>query len=150
VIRETRFRISRKPFAINLSTVTLEATERDGIYWLSGKCQAVWYRRKGGVTRACIGTLGLWAQWLRDKPDLSSPEAMLSNNLDSRYGGDTEGRWDGTGYWGAEVPDIQEKHLAVLRPMLANYPTMPDGYDGWWTFHPAPPVQCPAAEEQQP
>ncbi|MDX3034170.1 hypothetical protein [Streptomyces scabiei] len=135
--RETRFLISRKPFAINLSTVTLEATERDGIYWLSGKCQAVWYRRKDGITRACIGTLGLWAQWLRNQPDLSSPEAMLSNNLDSRYGGDTEGRWDGTGYWGAEVPDTQEQHLAVLRPMLANYPTIPDGYDGWWTFQPA-------------
>ncbi|MFM9780431.1 hypothetical protein [Streptomyces scabiei] len=138
MIRETRFLISRKPFAVNLSTVTLEATERDGVYWLSGKCQAVWYRRKGGVTRACIGTLGLWAQWLRDKPDLSSPEAMLSNNLDSRYGGDTEGRWDGTGYWGAEVPDIQEQHLAVLRPMLAEYPKIPAGYDGWWTFQAAP------------
>ncbi|MFM9589844.1 hypothetical protein ACKI1J_15025 [Streptomyces scabiei] len=139
MIRETRFLISRKQFAINLSTVTLEATERDGIYWLSGKCQAVWYRRKAGATRACIGTLGLWAQWLRDKPDLSSPEAMLSNNLDSRYGGDTDGRWDGTGYWGAEVPDVQAQHLAVLRPMLADYPTIPDGYDGWWTFQAARP-----------
>lgn len=135
--REDKFLISRKPFAINLSTVTLEATERDGIYWLSGSCQAVWYRRKAGATRACIGTLGLWAQWLRDKPDLSSPEAMLGNNLDSRYGGDTDGRWDGTGYWGAEVPDVQEQHLSVLRPMLANYPAIPPGYDGWWTFQPA-------------
>jgi hypothetical protein len=32
--------------------------------------------------------------------------------------------------------------------MLADYPTIPAGYDGWWTFQPAPLVQCPAPEEQ--
>lgn len=30
-----------------------------------------------------------------------------------------------------------ERHLAVLEPMLANYPTTPPGYDGWWTYQPA-------------
>lgn len=134
MIRETKFLISRKPFAINLSTVTLEASEHDGAYWLSGNCQAVWYRRKAGVTRACIGRLHLWAQWRREKPDLSSPEAMLGNDLDSRYGGDPDGRWDGTGYWGSEIPEVQEQHLAILRPMLTNYPEIPAGFDGWWTF----------------
>lgn len=137
MIREDRFLISRKPFAIDLSTVTLTTTERDGIYWLTGSCQAVWYRRKDGVTRACIGKLGLWGQWLREKPDLSTPEAMLGNDLDSRYGGDTQGRWDGTGYWGAEIPEVQEQHLAILRPMLTNFPAVPAGFDGWWTFHTA-------------
>ncbi|MFF1444156.1 hypothetical protein [Streptomyces sp. NPDC058295] len=134
MIRETRFLISRKPLAINLTTVTLEATERDGRYWLKGTCQAVWYRRKAGVTRACIGRLGLWAQWQSGKPDLSTPEAMLGNDLDSRYGPDPDGRWDGTGYWGSEIPEVQEQHLAVLRPMLTDYPTIPTGYDGWWSF----------------
>jgi hypothetical protein len=27
-----------------------------------------------------------------------------------------------------------EQHLKILRPMLANYPALPDGYDGWWRF----------------
>jgi hypothetical protein len=126
--------ISRKPFAIDLTTVALDATERDGVYWLSGSCRAVWYRRKDGVTRACLGRLGLRAQWRHEAPDLSSPEAMLSNNLDSSYGGTTEGRWDGSGYWGAEDPDVQAQHLAILRPMLHAYPTPPTGYDGWWRF----------------
>jgi hypothetical protein len=134
MIRDDRFLISRKPFAIDLATVTLEATERDGIYWLSGSCQAVWYRRKDGVTRACLGHLGLWAQWLHEAPDLSGPEAMLGSGLDSRYGGDCHGRWDGTGYWGAEDLEAQAQHLAVLRPMLANYPAIPAGYSGWWRF----------------
>ena len=26
--------------------------------------------------------------------------------------------------------------IAILRPMLADYPTIPDGYDGWYTFQP--------------
>jgi hypothetical protein len=134
MIREDKFLISRKPFAIDLSTVTLTSKERDGRYWLTGSCRAVWYRRKDGVTRACIGSLGLWAQWRTEAPDLSSPQAMLGNDLDSRYGGDCQGRWDGTGYWGAEAPEAQEQHLAILRPMLANYPTIPDGFDGWWRF----------------
>jgi len=137
MIREDRFLISRKPYAIDLSTVTLKATERDGIYWLSGTCRAVWYRRKAGVTRACMGELRLWAQWLREKPDLSSPEAMLSNDLDSGAGGDPDGRWDGERYWGSQKPFEQSLHLTVLEPMLASYPAIPDGYDGWWTFQPA-------------
>ena len=135
MIRETRFLISRKPFAINLATVTLEATERDGIYWLSGSCHALWYRRKNGTTYACLGTLRLWAQWLREKPDLSSPEAMLGNDLDGRYGGDCHGRWDGERYWGAQEPHVQALHLTVLEPMLASYPVLPAGHSGWWTFH---------------
>jgi hypothetical protein len=135
MIRETRFRISRKPYAIDLNTVTLTATEHDGRYWLTGTCQAVWYRRKAGITRACIGKLDLWAQWLSEEPDLSSPAAMLGNALDGGYGGDPAGRWDGTGYWGSEVPEVQGLHLAVLRPMLAEFPVIPDGYDGWWSFH---------------
>lgn len=135
--RDTRFLISRKPFAIDLSTVTLEGSERDGAYWLTGDCQAVWYRRKSGVTYACLGSLRLWAQWRREKPDLSSPEAMLGNDLDSRYGGDPAGRWDGERYWGSQKPFEQALHLTVLEPMLANYPVIPEGYDGWWTFQPA-------------
>lgn len=132
--REEKFLISHKPFAIDLSTVRLEVTERDGVYWLSGGCQAVWYRRKNGTTYACLGSLSLWAQWLREKPDLSGPEAMLGNSLDSRYGGDPAGRWDGERYWGSQKPFEQALHLTLLEPMIEDYPVIPAGYDGWWAF----------------
>lgn len=136
MIKESKFVLSHKPFAIDLSTVRLTASRHGetGAWSLSGTCQAVWYRRKDGVTRACLGPLRLWAQWLREEPDLSGPEAMLGNKLDGRYGGDTQGRWDGTGYWGSEIPSVQRDHLVILRPMLGNYPCAPAGYDGWWTF----------------
>ena len=134
MIREDRFLISRKPYAIDLSTVTIERHHQHDTYWLSGSCQAVWFRRKSGTTYVCLGSLRLWAHWLREEPDVSSPEAILSNNLDSRYGGDPDGRWDGERYWGSQKPLVQSRHLALLEPMLANYPAVPAGYDGWWRF----------------
>lgn len=137
MIRETRFLISRKQFAIDLSTVTGDQHERGNRYAFSGRANAVWYRRQNGVTRACVGTLMLFSHYLTEPLNLNDPQAILSADLDGRYGGDCHGRWDGTGYWGSEFPAVQEQHLAILRPMLANYPALPDGYDGWWTFQPA-------------
>ncbi|MFE2019859.1 hypothetical protein ACFW9O_17670 [Streptomyces sp. NPDC059499] len=132
--REDRFLISRKPFAINLSTVTGEQHPRGDKHAFSGTATAVWYRRKQGVTRACIGELGLWSHYLPEPLDLGDPQAILSADLDGRYGGDCHGRWDGERYWGAQKPETMEIHLAVLRPMLLDHPVIPTGFDGWWTY----------------
>jgi hypothetical protein len=137
MIREAKFLISRRPFAIDLSTVTCEQQEHAGsspYYNLSGQANAVWYRRQNGVTRACLGSLMLFRHYLRQPVNLDDPHAILSANLDGRYGGECHGRWDGERYWGAQEPDVMEQHLAILRPMLADYPSTPEGYDGWWTF----------------
>ncbi|MFF4552751.1 hypothetical protein [Streptomyces sp. NPDC001422] len=132
--REARFLISRKPFAIDLNTLTATQSGSTGRFILDGHANALWFRRRKGVTVACIGTLHLWAHYLTERVDLDDPHAILSADLDGRYGGDCQGRWDGTGYWGAENPDVQEQHLAILRLMLAKYPALPPGYDGWWTY----------------
>jgi hypothetical protein len=132
--RETRFLISRKPYAVDLSTLTASQWERGDQVGLSGSVDALWFRRRKGVTVACIGSLKLWSHNLPDRVDLLDEHAVLSADLDGRYGGDCHGRWDGTGYWGAENPDVQEQHLQILRLMLAKYPALPPGYDGWWTF----------------
>lgn len=137
MIREDRFLISRKPFAIDLSTVTGEQQPRGDRHAFSGSANAVWFRRQGGVTRACLGTLGLWSHYLPEPLDLDDPTAILSADLDGRYGGDCHARWDGENYWGSQKPFEQALHLTLLEPMLANYPALPDGYDGWWTFQPA-------------
>lgn len=136
MIRETKFLISRKPFAIDLSTVTGSQHPRGDRYAFSGIANAVWFRRQSGVTRACLGTLGLWSHYLTEPVDLDDPHGILSADLDGRYGGDCHGRWDGERYWGAQEPHVQALHLTVLEPMLANYPALPDRHDGWWTFHP--------------
>jgi hypothetical protein len=136
VIREPRFLISRKPFAVDLGSFQGgELHDHGGRFSVHARIDAVWFRRKDGQTRACIGALGLWSQNLREPVDVSDPMAVLSADLDSRYGGDCHGRWDGASYWGGEgVLAVQEQHLALLRPMLDNYPAIPEGYDGWWRF----------------
>lgn len=136
MIRSDRFVMSHKQFAVNL------ATFRDGNLYDHGRrftvrarIDAVWFRRKDGQTRACIGVLDLWSQHLKEPVDVTDPIAVLSADLDSRYGGDCHGRWDGASYWGGEgTLAVQAQHLAVLQPMLANYPDIPAGYDGWWKF----------------
>lgn len=135
MIREDRFLISRKPFAIDLATVTGDQHPRGDRYALSGTCNALWFRRRKGVTVACLGTLKLWAHYLPEPVDLDDPTAILSADLDGRYGGDTHGRWDGENYWGAQKPFEIDLHLSVLQPVLANFPALPAGHDGWWTFH---------------
>jgi hypothetical protein len=136
VICETRFLISQKPYAIDLSTVTGEQEQRGDrdTFNFSGTCNALWFRRKDGITRACLGTLRLWSHFLSTPVDLADPHAVLSADLDGRYGGDCHARWDGERYWGAQEPHVQALHLTVLEPMLANYPAIPAGYDGWWRF----------------
>lgn len=136
MIRQDRFLISHKPYAINLTTVTATQQPHAGDrYALTGSCEAVWFRRRQGTTVACIGTLGLSAHYLTQPVNVDDPTAILSANLDGRHGGDTHGRWDGEYYWGAQRPDTIEKHLTLLRPMLDAYPALPAGYDGWWRFN---------------
>lgn len=136
MIRSDRFLISQKPFAVDLSTVTGEQQPRGDrdTYNFSGTANALWFRRKDGVTRACLGHLDLWSHFLSAPLDLDDAHAVLSADLDGRYGGTCHARWDGTRYWGAQEPHVQALHLTVLEPMLANYPNLPPGYDGWWRF----------------
>lgn len=134
MIRNDRFLISRRSFAVGLATLTGDQHPRGDRFAYSGTVNALWFRRQSGVTRACLGTLGLWSFFLREPIDLGDPRNVLSADLDGRYGGDCHARWDGARYWGAQEPHQQALHLTVLEPMLANYPDIPEGYDGWWNF----------------
>lgn len=136
MIRSDRFLISQKPFAIDLSTVTGEQSQRGDrdTFNFSGTANALWFRRKDGVTRACTGTLTLFSHFLPEPLNLDDPHAVLAAKLDGRYGGTCHGRWDGNGYWGAENPETVAADLAILQPMLAHYPNLPPAYSGWWRF----------------
>lgn len=132
MIRETRFLISRKPYAVDLNSLRGPRTDTPqgrNEYYFDGRIDAVWFRRRNGVTVACIGTL-----WDLQYPEPADAREFLTRHDDGRHGGDCAGRWDGESYWGNVTLAEQERHLAILRPMLANYPNLPDGYDGWWTF----------------
>jgi hypothetical protein len=136
VKRETRFVLSHRPYAVDLTSLrTKEHTRENGTHYYSGTINAVWFRRRRAqgigdmLTVACVGTL-----WDYQDEQPADARAFLEAHDDGRYGGDCTGRWDGTGYWGQQEPDRIAADLALLRPMLANYPFVPDGYEGWWVF----------------
>lgn len=130
MIHTNRFLISKKPYAVDLTSLrgTIKPRQNGGTCY-DGRINAVWFRRRKGVTVACIGTL-----WDLQDQQPADAAAFLRAYTDGRYGGDCDGRWDGQSYWGNVTLAEQERHLAILRPMLANYPEIPDGYDGWWHF----------------
>ncbi|MCD0446401.1 hypothetical protein LO763_22555 [Glycomyces sp. A-F 0318] len=125
-------------YARDLATLTAEqhATIEYGRTWytVNGTVDALWYRRKHGYTPACLGPLRLWSHTRTEPVDVSSPRSVLTAGLDGRCGAKRTGRWDGHTYWGADEPVTMAAHLAILRPMLAAFPTVPDGYDRWWHF----------------
>lgn len=128
--RETRFLISRRPYAVDLTSLTgtLDATSAVTIY--RGYVNAVWFRRHKGRVNACIGQL-----WDFQTAQPADAEQFLARLTDGRSGGRCHARWNGIGYWGDdEHYKERDAHLAVLQPMLDNYATTPDGYDGWWQF----------------
>ena len=99
MIREDRFLISRKPYAVDLAS--FRTMEREpGRNWAWYTIDAVWFRRRRGETVACVGTL----RDIVDDPAPATVEEFLHRFDDGRYGGDTEGRWDSESYWGTGTP----------------------------------------------
>lgn len=130
MIRDTTFRISQRPYAVDLASLRGSLRPRqNGSDYFDGRIDAVWFRRRKGATVACIGTL--W-DLQDDRP--ADAAAFLRAHEDGRYGGNCDGRWDGASYWGNVTLAEQERHLAILRPMLDGYPALPAGWDGWWRF----------------
>ncbi len=130
MIHTDRFLISQRPYAVRLDSLRVQFSTYEHGTFYRGHIDAVWFRRRKGLTVACIGHL---AGLLRDTAPTDGVD-FLRGETDGRYGGNCEGRWDGTGYWGAENPDTAAEHLAILRPMLTAYPEIPPGYDGWWRY----------------
>ncbi|MFI2761383.1 hypothetical protein ACH5A3_21315 [Streptomyces echinatus] len=130
MIRTDRFLISRKLYAVDLTSLTgtLDTTSLTPVY--KGSINAVWFSRHKGRTTACIGTL---ADFQDAEP--ADAEEFLTCLTDGRRGGYCHGRWNGTSYWSDPwQPGQRDAHLAILQPMLATPTEFPAGYDGWWRF----------------
>jgi hypothetical protein len=138
MIREEEFRISRRPYAVNLDGLRKRWQRierrvpvpgaREG-FW-DCRIDAVWFRRRRGQLVACSGEL-----WDFQDDEPQDAVEFLERHEDGRYGGNAEARWDGSSIWTCGLTlDDQNLRLEILRPMLENFPAVPPGYDGWWRF----------------
>lgn len=129
MIREPRFLSSKHPYAVDLDGMSV-STHEARIVWYSVRIPAVWFRVQRDTPVASVGYLvgALYDQ----KP--ASAVAALGRLDDGRYGDACEAWWDGDRYWGTRWAVGRERHLALLRPMLASYPAVPVGFDGWWRY----------------
>lgn len=127
MIRDDQFKISRRPYAVDLDSLRAVQVYA-GTYHVT--IDAAWFRRRRGVTVACVGHL--WGVW-KEPPPSDARQALAAMN-DGRYGGECKGRWDGKRYWGSQIPDEISTHMDLLVPMLEQFPAVPAGYDGWWRY----------------
>jgi len=134
MIRESKFFISKGLYAVDLDGLgVLTVKDRVTIHRLT--VPAVWFRRRRGVTVACIGNL--W-DYVRDPKPVTTLDA-LARMTDGRYGGAWIARWDGESYVSEhpQPPEAMQRHMSILRPMLDNFPAISAGYDGWWRYETA-------------
>jgi hypothetical protein len=135
---EEKFTQSRQPYAV---LPGLPEAQASGPGTVRVAVAAVWFRRRrggrGGTgelrTVACAGWL--WEIYGgTDHPPVTVRE-FCETVTDGRYGGDCQARWDGTELWAPGAGESRRAaYLDLLRPMLENYPAVPPGYEGWWTF----------------
>lgn len=125
MIKAERFRIADRPFAVMLDSYRVV----DGYSY--GEVNAVWFRRRPGVTIACAGVL-------RDyqTPVAPTVEEFLAACADQDRGGVCLASWNGSRLWCLADEAARAAYKSVLVPMLAAYPAVPPGYDGWWIFRP--------------
>lgn len=128
MIREDRFLLSRRPYAVDLESLQVREI---GEGYTTSTVTAIWFRRRRGETVAVYGHL-----WDHQNPPSLSAHEFLARHDDGRYGGRALARWDGSTLWAPETPyEVASLRHAVLLRALTNYPEVPDGYNGWWTFH---------------
>jgi hypothetical protein len=145
-----QFAASKKLYALDETTFKI-ASENDYVSRKDGKTytyfrqtvDAVWFsrRRSSGKTAVFFGTIsnGSTNEIHSDK-DTGQPLTYVEflARADGRAGGNPAGCWDGSGTWWdkdyARDFEAQQDILPFLKDMLANYPQIPLGYNGWYRF----------------
>lgn len=146
-----RYVHSRRPYAVDLRSLAID--HRPSTPWVdqNGDMQismeywrvsinAIWFRGKVAAPEACFGTL----EWSTGFDPMfghvcveDAARIAVAVHDDGRYGGDciAKLRSDGT-LWMKDTIRVQDAlaYEQLLAPVLAGFPMVPDGYDGWWTF----------------
>jgi len=137
MIRAPKLVVSRSMYAFDPTPLRLP-TERypNGNWSGSAEFRAVWFKRKRGALVAVMGTYHPMSS-VDSLPAESTYEQWVAAANDNRYGGYHEASWDGTALLGTGervTPDVAARQVEFLTAMLAGFPNVPAGFDGWWAF----------------
>lgn len=142
---------SKRPYAVDMRSFVVDhhpATpwiDQNGDmqvsmeYWRLS-INAIWFRGKVAAPEACFGTL----RWSTGLDPMfghvcveDAARVAVSVHDDGRYGGDciAKLRSDGT-LWTSDQLAVTSTigFERRLTPVLQGFPSVPDGYDGWWSF----------------
>lgn len=123
--KKAKWAPSQKPYAFDLSTFRVPNE------W-SATIDAVWPGRKNGVLTVTIGAFGLSPHPLSGAETL--PEMIAAADL--RYGGKWRAQWNGADLLVNPSHPVSFKGKAALvtrlDAMLAAFPLVPAGFDGWY------------------
>ncbi len=131
MIRAPRLAVSRPMYAFNPDTWRKSS--------VGYEVDAVWFKRKDGILSAVCGTyhpMVMGGNFGKNPTD-GRYESWIAAADDNRYGGSWAAKWNGTGllvYSTPVAPEVMQEYIDFLDPMLKNYPDVPAGFDGWWTF----------------
>lgn len=137
--RKDKFTFSKNFYALNLDGLTINRYQHTpsvaGIV-----IPAVWFKRKNGTETVSVGTLGAAVRFdTFDSGENVTPAEIiewLTEKFDGRYGGNPHYQWDGEKMW-APGRTFQEQaaQLPKLTEYLNNFPSIPDGYAGWFSIN---------------
>ena len=144
------FLASKSLYAVNLSGLTRTALPRqkrdESGLWVPDpgavplyryEIPAVWFKRRHGSDTSNIGYLWDITFDYYVEGDPGQALNFLKFTLtDGRYGGHCQSRWDDQRLWSEPRTTLEEQtsRIPLLTSMLRSYPSIPDGYDGWWHF----------------
>lgn len=140
MIRQDRFLASQALYAVDLSSLTRAESgtvKSTGLPLYHYEIGAVWFRRRNGRDTANIGHLWDFSTDRYEEHNARDAHKFLSLTLtDGRHGGSCRSRWDGEKLWShpSSLLNTSHKDLSFLRVMLGGYPSIPEGFDGWWRF----------------
>jgi hypothetical protein len=128
--------LSHDQFALDLREMFTQTRESGSVIC---RVDAVWFRRRKRVLQACAGSLRAWfgPNYADGREPLDAAQfAQMADRRNAWASADCQARWDGETFWAQPPmhPDFQRGYLELLEPMLAGFPAVPHGYDGWWRF----------------
>lgn len=124
-----QFTLSKRLYAVNPQSVKASDVSAENSTLFRVELEAAWFRRKRGVTAACIGIL--W-DYQQEKPTCA--DEFLRRHDDGRFGANCRARWDGESIWTLGISSQMNEDLAILQTMLDKYPAIPNRFVGWYCF----------------